>query len=110
MNKTKLGNALKTIFMLTVLAANAVADDAAIKQQLVGRWEYKGDIMVLRSDGETANSWEKWYVQDGKFVLAKKSGATDPCTILKLTKTQLKIQEDFRGRGITTWTRIATDQ
>ncbi len=52
MNKTKLGNALKTIFMLTVLAANAVADDAAIKQQLVGRWEYKGDIMVLEVMGK----------------------------------------------------------
>jgi hypothetical protein len=97
----------KTILMLTVLAANAVADDAAIKRQLVGRWENRGNIMDLKSDGETANSWEKWYVEDGKFVLAKKSGATDPCTIRKLTKTQLKLHEDYRGHGTTIWTRIA---
>ena len=51
MNKTKLGlgNALKTILMLTVLSATAVADDAAIKRQLVGRWD--GRIIVLKSDG-----------------------------------------------------------
>lgn len=107
MNKTRLGNALKTIFLLTVLAANAVADDAATKRQLVGRWENQGFIIVLKSDGTTGDTIRTWDVQDGKLVFTKKSGKTEEATILKVTKTQFKIKDDAHDRDITIWTRIA---
>ena len=105
--KTKLGNALKTILMLTALSAAAVADDAAIKRQLVGRWEFEGRTIVLKSDGTMNPPIRNWDVRNGKYVEIKTSGNIEPFTILKLTKTQFKIQDDAHGRGIGTWTRIA---
>jgi hypothetical protein len=107
MNKTKLGNALKTILLLTVLAANAVADDAATKRQLVGRWEYEGRIIVLKSDGTTGDNIRRWDVQDNKLVFTKKSGSIEEATILKLTKTQFKIKDLAHDHDTTIWTRIA---
>jgi hypothetical protein len=107
MNKRKLGNALKTILMLTVLAANAVADDAATKRQLVGRWQYEGRIIVLKGDGTTGDTIRTWDVQDGKLVFTKKSGFTEQATILKVTKTQFKIKDLAHDHDTTVWTRIA---
>jgi hypothetical protein len=107
MNKTKLENVLKTILMLTVLAAGAVADDAATKRQLVGRWENDGIIIVLKSDGTTGDTIRRWDVQDNKLVFTKKSGSIEEATILKLTKNQFKIKDLAHSRSITIWTRIA---
>ena len=104
--KTRLATALKTILMLTALSAAAVADDAAIKRQLVGRWEFEGRTIVLKSDGTMNPPIRNWDVRNGKYVEIKTSGNIEPFTILKLTKTQFKIQDDAHGRGIGTWTRI----
>jgi hypothetical protein len=96
---------LKTLLLLT-LVTSALADDAAIKKQLVGKWKYNGELIVLNADGSMNNDLKTWDVQDGKYIETKQSGATDPCTILKLTKTTFTFREDFRSRGTGTWTRV----
>ena len=65
--------------------ATGLADDVAIKKQLVGRWKFEGRLIVLNADGSMNNDFKTWDVQDGKYIETKKSGATYPCTILKLT-------------------------
>jgi hypothetical protein len=86
--------------------AKGLGDDAAIKRQLVGTWSYEGRLIVLNADGSMNNDFKTWDVQNGKYIETKKSGATDPCTILKLTKTSFTIREDYRSRGTGTWTRV----
>jgi hypothetical protein len=87
--------------------ATGLVDDGAIKKQLVGKWTFEGRLIVLNADGSMNNDFKTWDVQDGKYIETKKSGATDPCTILKLTKTSFTIREDFRSRGTGTWTRVS---
>ena len=92
--------------MLTVLAAGAVADDAATKRQLVGRWQNDGIIILLKSDGTTGDTIRTWDVQDGKLVFTKKSGKTEEATILNVTKSQFKIKDLAHDHDITIWKRI----
>jgi hypothetical protein len=62
-------------------------------------------IVTLNGDGKM-DSIRTWDVQKGKFFIIKKSGNTEPFTILKLTKTQFTFQDDYRAHGIATWTRV----
>jgi hypothetical protein len=100
--------ALKTLSLL-LLVTSALADDAAIKKQLVGKWRYSpelgGEVVTLNGDGKM-DSIRTWDVQNGKFFIIKKSGSTEPFTILKLTKTHFTFQDDYRAHGIATWTRV----
>jgi hypothetical protein len=54
----------------------------------VGRWEFDGRIIVLKSDGTMNDPIRKWDVRNGKYVEIKTSGSTEEYTILKLTKTR----------------------
>jgi hypothetical protein len=98
---------IQILLLLALLTATGLADDAAIKKQLVGKWKYNGQLIVLNADGSMNNDFKTWDVQDGKYIETKKSGATDPCTILKLTKTTFTFREDFRSRATGTWTRVS---
>ena len=84
-----------------------LGDDGAIKKQLVGKWSSEGQIIVLNADGSMNNDFKTWDVQNGKYIETKKSGATYPCTILRLTKNSFTIREDYRSRGTGTWTRLS---
>jgi hypothetical protein len=86
--------------------ARMLGDDGAIKKQLVGKWSSEGQIIVLNADGSMNNDFKTWDVQNGKYIETKKSGATYPCTILRLTKNSFTIREDYRSRGTGTWTRV----
>jgi hypothetical protein len=96
---------LKTLLFL-ILVTSALADDAAIKQQLVGKWKYGNQLIVLNPDGSMNNDFKTWDVQGGKYMEFKKSGASESFTILKLTKTTFTLHEDSHGRGTGTWTRV----
>lgn len=96
---------LKTLLFL-ILVNSALADDAAIKQKLIGKWRYENQIIVLNADGSMDSDYKTWGVKDGKYMEYKKSGASESFTILKLTKTSLTIKEDNRGQGTGTWTRV----
>jgi hypothetical protein len=96
---------LKTLLLLT-LVTSALADDAAIKKQLVGTWKYDGQIIVLNADGSMNNTIKTWDVRNGKYIETKKSGATYTLSILKLTKTSVTLRSEDHSRGIGTWTRV----
>jgi hypothetical protein len=98
---------LKTLLFL-ILVNSALADDAAIKKQLIGKWKYEnGAVIVLNADGSMDNDdFKTWDVKGGKYMEYKKTGSSESFTILKLSKTSLTIKEDHRGQGTGTWTRV----
>jgi uncharacterized protein (DUF2147 family) len=101
--KTKFANIVMMIMALTTIAATAVADDAAIKKQLLGHWKTAdNNIIVLKEDGT-------WDVRGGVYLVKINPNRTDEFKIISLTKSKLVIQDLYHGHGIGTWTRITTD-
>jgi hypothetical protein len=106
--KTKFA-AILLAFTALLTATYARADDAAIKKQLIGRWETPGGIVDLKADGSMLQSGfpgpQKWDVRHGVFYDHR-----DSFTILSLTKTTFKIQDQAHGRHTGTWNRIGANR
>lgn len=114
--RTRLITILMT-FLATgaMLPASAPADDAAIKQQLVGSWKGPdGQTIVVRDDGLMTSSDnpipEKWDLRKGvfhTFSQGEDGGMTGEnfFKIVSLTKTKFVIQDMYHGRHTGTWTR-----
>jgi hypothetical protein len=104
------GSGMKTVLkslLFLLLVNSALADDAAIKKQLIGKWKYEnGAVIVLNADGSMDNDYKTWDVKGGKYMEYQKTRSSESFTILKLSKTSLTIKEDHRGQGTGTWTRV----
>jgi hypothetical protein len=96
---------LAAVLMTLFVAVTARADDASIKNQLIGRWKTPGGVVVLKADGTMLQSGfpgpQKWDVRDGVF-----SDHRDSFTILSLTKTTFEIKDQAHGQHTGIWTRI----
>jgi hypothetical protein len=84
-------------------------DDAAIRKQLIGRWDLGGGLIELRPDGtyiDPSDPYEakKWNVQEGVLAMEGRS-RTGFFKILSLTNDRLVIQDIHHGRNKGTWTR-----
>ena len=91
-------------FLLALVSAPvARADDAAIKKQLIGRWETPGGVTELKADGSMLQLGfpgpQKWDVRNGVFYDHR-----DSFKILSLTKTRSRIRHTVvalvHGRGL----------
>src|SRR2546428_8809580 len=112
--KTKLTTILLTFLAaVSLLPASALADDAAIKKQLVGSWKGPdGQTIVVKEDGVMTSSDdptpEKWEVRKGVFHTFredKDGGKTGDnfFKIISLTKTEFVIQDKYHGQHTGTW-------
>jgi hypothetical protein len=84
-------------------------DDAAIRNQLIGRWDFGGGLIELRPDGTYVDPADpsdarKWNAQEGVLAMEGRS-RTGFFKILSLTNDRLVIQDIHHGRNKGTWTR-----
>jgi hypothetical protein len=102
---------------LSLLPASIIADDAAIKNQLVGSWKGPDNQpIVLKANGvmdtncKDCTATQKWEVRNGVFHTwfeDKANGTTgnNEFRIISLSKTKFVIQDMYHGRHTGTWTR-----
>jgi hypothetical protein len=100
----------RMLLTLLALASVAMADDAKMKRQLVGTWDFgNGTITKFTSDGTewyTDGSYQGWDVREGKFIEIRPEPESERnYTIISLTKHKCVIRENGHGDHFGIWTR-----
>jgi hypothetical protein len=114
---------------LSLLPASAVADDAAIKKQLVGSWKTPDGTIVLKENGviidpNNPGSMQRWDMNDdlGHHRLGvlhtffEATAETDTTTghnffkIISLSETKLVIQDLYHGHHTGIWIRPSSER
>jgi hypothetical protein len=97
-----------------VAATMAHADDAAIKQKLLGYWSTGRHVFLYKSDGNAlmmgGTSNRKWDVRNGMYYELGDTGDikdASPCKIISLTQTRFVFQQ---SDGPTTLKRISAKE
>jgi hypothetical protein len=110
---TTLKNTL-LVLALFMAATVAHADDAAIRQKIIGYWSTGRHVFLFKSDGNAlmmgGTSNMKWAVHNGMYYEGGDEGDvtnSQPHKILSLTNTRFVTQ---REEGIYTWKRISANE